>query len=420
MNTTAMIEELNTDLDSLERDQREQEEWNIALITRIIEGYLLTSMGLIGLIGNTLAILVFSRQRVQKNFHALMVTLAVFDITYILVSIAVFALPQFSVWYKQSGLYYYLLPWILPLAQIGLTGSIYFTMAITLERYFTVCHPFFRVSHSWSAKVYIVPIVSFALLYNLPKFFELKTVLLPIGQDFNASGDVPEGTDPCVEISDFCTITIRPTALRLNRAYKTYYCGWINSILCGFVPFITLIGLNSLTLRSLIEISRDPTVTIEAHSGAQHPHNTRRKEINLAKISLVIVFVFIVCHVLKWIPNLYELILVDTTNLGNFRWPYLVEIFTNISHLFLVLNSSVNFYIYFAKHPSIMKGFLQCGRAENEEINYTNNHTIQTTTYFPTNDSLELAAIHPHNGHNRLESKRSAKIKKQWRTFLTP
>jgi len=36
------------------------------------------------------------------------------------------------------------LPFVLPLAQIGLTGSIYLTMAITLERYFTVCHPFYR------------------------------------------------------------------------------------------------------------------------------------------------------------------------------------------------------------------------------------------------------------------------------------
>jgi hypothetical protein len=29
--------------------------------------------------------------------------------------------------------------------------------------------------------------------------------------------------------------------------------------------------------------------------------------VNLAKISLGIVFVFIVCHSLKWIPNIYEL-----------------------------------------------------------------------------------------------------------------
>ena len=33
----------------------------------------------------------------------------------------------------------------------------------------------FRVSHSWPAKVLVLPIVAFAILYNIPKFFELRT-----------------------------------------------------------------------------------------------------------------------------------------------------------------------------------------------------------------------------------------------------
>ena len=36
------------------------------------------------------------------------------------------------------------------------------------------------------------------------------------------------------------------------------------------------------------------------------------------------------------------------------QWPDWVEIFTNVSHLATTFNSSVNFYIYFAKHWRII------------------------------------------------------------------
>ena len=53
-----------------------------------MEGVLLCVVGAVGLVGNASAIAVFSRQRVQRNFHALMVGLAVFDATYIIMRYA--------------------------------------------------------------------------------------------------------------------------------------------------------------------------------------------------------------------------------------------------------------------------------------------------------------------------------------------
>ena len=134
-----MEEILNTTTDS-HLDEKE-EDFSVEFI---IEGVSLCLVGILGILGNVAAITVFARQHLQKNFHALMLSLAAFDLMYILASILLFSIPQFSNNYKESAVYYYILPWVLPLAQIGLTGSIYFTMAITVERYVTVCWPFYR------------------------------------------------------------------------------------------------------------------------------------------------------------------------------------------------------------------------------------------------------------------------------------
>ena len=44
--------------------------------------------------------------------------------------------------------------------------------------------------------------------------------------------------------------------------------------------------------------------------GENNPSNRSRKEIGIAKISLTIAVVFIVCHSIKWIPNIHEIIMV--------------------------------------------------------------------------------------------------------------
>ena len=63
-----------------------------------IEGIALLQVGILGIVGNVAAITVFARQHLQKNFHALMMSLAAFDLLYILASILLFSIPQVS-WY---------------------------------------------------------------------------------------------------------------------------------------------------------------------------------------------------------------------------------------------------------------------------------------------------------------------------------
>ena len=85
------------------------------------------------------------------------------------------------------------------------------------RRYLTVCHPFFAFSHKWTSNWYISTIVSFSVVYNLPKFFELQTgvvarnlTLEEEGWSANMSGEE--------EDLEFI-YRIDPTEMRINEYY---------------------------------------------------------------------------------------------------------------------------------------------------------------------------------------------------------
>ena len=102
-------------------------------------------------------------------------------------------------------------------------------------RYLIVCHPFYTVSHSWSAKRYIIPILIWSLLYNFPKFFELHTTF-----DQNNYDEYGQG------------YLVNASEMRLNEYYIKIYCIWMNFVFMGLIPFVALIILNAQTLRSLV------------------------------------------------------------------------------------------------------------------------------------------------------------------------
>ena len=147
--------------------------------TFILEGILIILFGLIGIFGNISLIRLFWKKDMKLNFHQLMISLAITDTIFILLSIAMFSLPEICKDYKIQY-FFHMIPFAIPMMQVVLTGSIYFTVCISIERYLTVCHPFYLAARTWSAKRYIIPIVTFSLLYNCVRFFEMRTTKYPV------------------------------------------------------------------------------------------------------------------------------------------------------------------------------------------------------------------------------------------------
>ena len=230
-------------------------------------------VGIIGICGNTLALFVLWRKREHDptNFYSLMLCLSVFDLSYIFMALITFSLRRFSSAYEED-IWNYILPLAIPVLQVTLTGSIYCTIAITLERYFVICQPFYRIAKGWRPRTFLVPIAMISILYNIPKFLEfqtceLTTLVMPndnntvtvnstiycspvlflypsIRSETNEVGLRQNNTIECRKLFvDF-------TNLRLDRTYVVYsMCS--NLLINAIVPFIFIITLNSLIVKKM-------------------------------------------------------------------------------------------------------------------------------------------------------------------------
>ena len=50
-----------------------------------------------------------------------------------------------------------------------------------------VYHVSLQLTHNWPSRNYIIPTVAFAIIYNIPKFFELTTEKRSYVEHFNSS-----------------------------------------------------------------------------------------------------------------------------------------------------------------------------------------------------------------------------------------
>ena len=166
----------------------------------------------------------------------------------------------------------------MPFIQISLNGSIWSTVSVTIKRYVSVVHPRHWFC-TFSSIVYIVPVVFLTILWNIPRFMELKT---------------------CYSIKNVSTKIlfpeICPTNLRKNLSYTRDYILIANFLVMALIPFILLSVFNYLLFRTIQE------------SGKKNRKTTTRqkRDQKIAAILILVVLVFGCCNFVRIITNLYE------------------------------------------------------------------------------------------------------------------
>ena len=285
----------------------------------------------------------------RLKFHCLMIMIFLFDNSYIILNLMILSFPYISDDYKYGDAYCHMLPIVTPLQHISLTGSIYSTMAISIERYLVVCHPFITLSNRWSSKRYIIPIIAFSILYNIPRFFELEVVEMAAGVPRD-----PQETTPKPDYS------LEYTPMRVNYYYNSIYRGWLNLFVTAIIPFVVLITLNVLIFKTLKKIlrtrNRTSVIGTFGHPGSLMAQSsispdeepacipvpvspkevTRENEILLAKVSVIIVIFFIICHSVRWIPIIYGIVFNHYIIENDFYFPEWIQVCKNVSGILTI------------------------------------------------------------------------------------
>lgn len=213
-----------------------------------IEGVGVASVGVLGLCVNLFAIWKLSfglRNKERHAFHHLLLSLSICDLTHVLLTFTCFSLPQLSNAYRSKVLFY-MLPFVIPLAQMSLSCSSFTTVALTVERYISICKPFLRYRFDIKSWYYIVIVVTFSVIYNTPRFFEWMTISEPIER-------------PC--LSSYSSLsTLYQKVSPLNNDDKSLNANTFDFPLPDMDVFSDLNALDDAALQRIIQANYEDSV----------------------------------------------------------------------------------------------------------------------------------------------------------------
>ncbi|XP_022235096.1 FMRFamide receptor-like [Limulus polyphemus] len=279
----------------------------------ISTGVGITTLSVLGTVGNMISLLVLSRPQMHSSINCSLQGLAIFDtgvLVCALVMLGLTTLGKVVHWLRFYTwvVFPFIVPVIYPIALIAQTGSVWMTVIVTVERYVAVCHPLqarsiFTYKRS---RFYIIIVTTFAVCYNIPRFWEIQR---------------REILDP---VTNSTVYNIQPSTFRENKLYFEIYYIWMYLLMMYFIPLFTLVILNTFIWRTVKQANRY----------RQKLSLRQQKEISLATMLLCVVVVFLICNVTAFIVNILEYFDVYWGSLAN------------LSNLLVTLNSSVNFIIY--------------------------------------------------------------------------
>ena len=284
----------------------------------IIYAVFVGTFGVVGVIGNSFAFVVFWKECIKSSALFLFQCLSLIDSALLLTRFPLYSMHLFVVYTGWLQGYWairpYLRVYLWPLAQTAQTATIWVTVLVAVTRYIAIYLPL-RASR-WctvsKAKKQLAFVLLFAVLFNIPNFiaYRVEHVKYDNGKTYVTYSGL--------------------------LSYKLYYKVYGNILYFIFnlvLPVFILIWLNIRMIQALKAFRR---TRIEMQSVRQQQDN------NITFVLIIVVTVFIVCQVpalINWV--MWNVAPDETRQCGGFQF-YLRP----IANMLVIFNSAINFVIY--------------------------------------------------------------------------
>ena len=189
---------------------------------------------------------------------------------------------------------------------------------------------------------YVGPIVILSSLYYVPKWMELR-----VAEFYGCYRN---------NVTYSCSLQhyVKTTKLRKSNDYVLWCLNISNLIVTSIVPMVALMYLNfNIYIKFKQFQRRQPSLRLANNAPTERQLKVRKREkdmVQQTRILFVIVILFVLSHVLRITLNIEEFITLEDSNKAKDNgciwiifWTYLAA---PISHILLLINSSVNLFIY--------------------------------------------------------------------------
>lgn len=271
-------------------------------------------IGVFGFLGNTISFLVLRRDRSTPVASFLLQTLAVADNSFLVLWLVHYSM-RFGYRYlevnlEQYSAWLYIRVYTFPLLYIAQMLTIWLTVVIALNRFMAVCRPYKapRLCTIYNVYKEVVLVTAFSILYNVPRFFELTVFK-------NEEGKTEW----------------KRTDIGANKMYQTLYVDALYYLFTFVLPLLILAYVNTRV-----------TIAYQALRRRKRRMTSRRaeNENNITLVMIIVVLIFMLCQAPARIVQL----------VWGYRYSHCHQYhyyLIHVSNTLEVLNSSVNFLVYF-------------------------------------------------------------------------